>query len=111
MLVGIWAILSCGAQYIPLDGGVVPDSTIQHVVDQSEGEIVLCLSSTEYRIHNLFPGLTPVLIDQCMTAHTDFPAGNWIDLASPHTGCYVIYTSGSSPPSALLNTCWRPILY
>ncbi|POR37446.1 Nonribosomal peptide synthetase 5 [Tolypocladium paradoxum] len=96
MLVGIWAILSCGAQYVPLDGGVVPDSTIQHVVDQSEGEIVLCLGSTEHRIRSLFPGHTPVLIDQCMTAHTDVSADDWIDLASPDAGCYVIYTSGTT---------------
>ncbi|PNY29399.1 Nonribosomal peptide synthetase 5 [Tolypocladium capitatum] len=98
MLVGIWAILSCGAQYIPLDGGIVPDSTIRHVVDQSEGEIVLCLSSTEHRIRNLFPGLIPVAIDRCMTAQADFSTDHWIDLAFPHSGCYVIYTSGPSPP-------------
>ena len=29
MVVGIWAVLSCGAQYVPLDGGVVPESTIR----------------------------------------------------------------------------------
>ncbi|KAL3953883.1 hypothetical protein ACCO45_011839 [Purpureocillium lilacinum] len=98
MVVGIWAILSCGAQYVPLDGGVVPDSTVRHVVEQSEGEIVLCLASTEHRIRNLFPSLTPVLIDQCMANYPTgaFAADHWIDLATPDAGCYVIYTSGTT---------------
>ncbi|KAJ6444925.1 NRPS-like enzyme [Purpureocillium lavendulum] len=97
MVVGIWAILSCGAQYVPLDGGVVPDSTIRHVVEQSQGQVVLCLSSTEHRIRKLYPGLTPVLIDQCMAegAVHAAPADNRIDLASPDAGCYVIYTSAA----------------
>ncbi|PHH83869.1 hypothetical protein CDD83_2897 [Cordyceps sp. RAO-2017] len=63
MLVAIWAVLSCGAQYVPLDGGVVPDSTVDHVVRQSGGDVVLCLEATEHRVRNLFPHLAPVLVD------------------------------------------------
>ncbi|KAM4058937.1 AMP-binding enzyme [Hirsutella rhossiliensis] len=97
MVVGIWAILSCGAQYVPLDGGVVPDSTIKHVVEQSGGDVVLCLSTTEHRIRSQFPHLTPVLIDQYMAADPAEPSSDgWIDLASPDAGCYVIYTSGTT---------------
>ncbi|PFH54981.1 hypothetical protein XA68_11255 [Ophiocordyceps unilateralis] len=98
MLVGIWAVLSCGAQYVPLDGGVVPDSTIRHVVDQTGRHVVLCLSSTEHRLRSLFPDLTPVLIDQCLDRKP--LDGEIIDLASPDAGCYVIYTSGSSSASS-----------
>ncbi|RDA93987.1 hypothetical protein CP533_5008 [Ophiocordyceps camponoti-saundersi (nom. inval.)] len=94
MLVAIWAVLSCGAQYVPLDGGVVPDSTIRHVVQQAAGHVVLCLSSTEHRLRNLFPSLTPVLIDQCLALE---PLDQGIlDLATPDMGCYVIYTSGTT---------------
>ncbi|ODA81117.1 hypothetical protein RJ55_04080 [Drechmeria coniospora] len=98
MIVGIWAILSCGAQYVPLDGGVVPDSTIRHVVEQSGAEIVLCLSVTEHRLRALFPSLVPVLIDEFVTAEADddLQSDDWLDLATPDTGCYVIYTSGTT---------------
>ncbi|KJZ77824.1 hypothetical protein HIM_03001 [Hirsutella minnesotensis 3608] len=98
MVIGIWAILSCGAQYVPLDGGVVPDSTIQHVVEQCGGEVVLCLTSTEHRIRNQFPSLNPVVIDRCMTTDpsTTPSPDRWIDLATADDGCYVIYTSGTT---------------
>lgn len=102
MLVGIMAILSCGAQYVPLDGGVVPDSTIKHVAEQCGGHIILCISSTESRLKTLLPTSTPIVIEQRTApdqALNDPEA--WTDLACPDTGCYVIYTSGSCtvPPS------------
>ncbi|KAM3497979.1 hypothetical protein MY10362_008687 [Beauveria mimosiformis] len=52
MVIGIWAVLLCGAQYVPLDGGVVPDSTLRHVLHQSVGNVLLCVSATE----NRYPG-------------------------------------------------------
>lgn len=94
MVVGIWAILSCGAQYVPLDGGVVPDSTIRHVVEQSGGQVVLCLTSTEYRIRDLCPGSTPVIIEENMTPDDSISDDKLVDLATSEAGCYVIYTSG-----------------
>ncbi|QPH19263.1 hypothetical protein C2857_004451 [Epichloe festucae Fl1] len=105
MLVGIMAILSCGAQYVPLDGGVVPDSTIKHVAEQCGGHIILCISSTESRLKTLLPTSTPIVIEQRTApdhalnnpeAWTDNNPEAWTDLASPDTGCYVIYTSGTT---------------
>ncbi|KOS20614.1 Linear gramicidin synthase subunit C [Escovopsis weberi] len=98
MVVGIWAILSCGAQYVPLDGGIVPDSTIQHVFSQSGGNVVLCLNSTVHRIHKLCPNATPVLIEEAHSALNDMsiPVEDWINLATADAGCYIIYTSGTT---------------
>jgi acyl-CoA synthetase (AMP-forming)/AMP-acid ligase II len=101
MVLGIWAVLSCGAQYVPLDGGVVPETTIRTVVKQAGGFVVLCTSSTESRLRDLghhFENLVPVLIDQhreSMSNSGDLPTGDTIlDLATADGGCYVIYTSG-----------------
>ncbi|KAK5991327.1 Adenylate-forming reductase [Cladobotryum mycophilum] len=98
MVVGIWAILSCGAQYVPLDGGVVPDSTIRHVYEQSEGNVVLCLTSTADRIRSLCPSATPVIIEEALCSINDAsaPVGDWLDLATTDSGCYIIYTSGTT---------------
>ncbi|KAL6866871.1 non-ribosomal peptide synthetase [Trichoderma novae-zelandiae] len=95
MVVGIWAILSCGAQYVPLDGGVVPDSTIRHVFEQSGGSIVCCLPSTVHRIRDLCPGATPVIIEQ-QQLDDQTHDGRRIDLATSDGGCYIIYTSGTT---------------
>jgi acyl-coenzyme A synthetase/AMP-(fatty) acid ligase len=104
MIVAIWAVLSCGAQYVPLDGGVVPDETVRRVLDQAEG-IVLCLASTKHRITTQHPNQTVVIIDEMKTTSLEEDAH--IDLATPNSGCYVIYTSGmqlldSSSPCAYL---------
>ena len=95
MVVGIWAILSCGAQYVPLDGGVVPDKTINRVLNQAEGSVVLCLKATKHRIAALQPSRPLVIIDEVELCSPVATQGReFMDLATPETGCYVIYTSG-----------------
>ncbi|EGX96987.1 NRPS-like enzyme, putative [Cordyceps militaris CM01] len=105
MVVGIWAVLLCGAQYVPLDGGVVPDSTLRHVLKQSGGKVVVCISSTEKRITNLFPHALAVNVEKCVAAGGLPLATRWMDLATPASGCYVIYTSGKSVGRAPQNIC------
>ncbi|KAL6402646.1 Linear gramicidin synthase subunit C [Ilyonectria robusta] len=97
MIVGIWAILSCGAQYVPLDGGVVPDETIRRVLDQAQGNVVLCLSSTKHRVTALSSDHTVVAVDEpeSLSLETVLEDG-YMDLAIPDGGCYVIYTSGTT---------------
>lgn len=101
MVIGIWAVLSCGAQYVPLDGGVVPDSTIRHVVEQSGGQVVLCLQSTQHRTRDLCPDTTSVVIEDNM-AYEENRADAVFDLATSDGGCYVIYTSGKTQTQSLL---------
>ncbi|VZI11593.1 unnamed protein product [Fusarium fujikuroi] len=94
MIIGIWAILSCGAQYVPLDGGVVPDKTIRRVLEQAGGGVVLCLSSTKHRITSQHPNQTVVVIDEIKARPVEEDVH--VDLATPDSGCYVIYTSGTT---------------
>lgn len=97
MVIGIWAVLLCGAQYVPLDGGVVPDSTLRHVLHQSGGNVLLCVSATENRVRDLFPDAQMVVVEECVHRAGGQPASlEWIDLATPASGCYVIYTSGTT---------------
>lgn len=106
MIVGIWAILSCGAQYVPLDGGVVPDSTIQLVIEQCKGTVVVALISTEHRVQKLCPESHTVLVDEFM--QSDSAVHPRLDLATPEQGCYVIYTSGMKLPPT--NACYCYLL-
>lgn len=102
MLVGVMAILSCGAQYVPLDGGVVPDTTLKFVLQQSGGSIALCLASTEYRLTSLDGvGCKPVVIEEAdaelASVQESYPfEDTFVDLAREDLGCYVIYTSGTT---------------
>ncbi|KAH0598942.1 hypothetical protein MHUMG1_03056 [Metarhizium humberi] len=97
MVIGILAILSCGAQYVPLDGGVVPDSTIKLVAEQCGGQNVVCITSTQDRIKKLLPTHSPVVIEQTPIEDQEYDAPeSWVDHASADGGCYVIYTSGTT---------------
>ena len=97
MLVGIVAILSCGAQYVPLDGGVVPDSTLRFVVEQTGGQnaTALVIESTKHRLNGLNVA-NIVSIDAAVDEKDDMYTESWVpqNLAEPDFGCYVIYTSG-----------------
>lgn len=102
MVVGIAAILRCGAQYVPLDGGVAPKGTLQRVIEQSAGKVVLCLRSTTHRVDNLDLGDSRVIIiDQVTPGNSDMEDNDQAELLSGESptsdsGCYIIYTSGMS---------------
>ncbi|KAI6779308.1 uncharacterized protein J7T54_001038 [Emericellopsis cladophorae] len=98
MLVGIIAVLSCGAQYAPLDGGVVPDSTLRFVVEHNCGGrgVVLAMGMTKHRLGE-FRGLSVICIDEpCELSGDESLADDLVleNFAEPDTGCYIIYTSG-----------------
>ncbi|KAI6264503.1 hypothetical protein MCOR27_011701 [Pyricularia oryzae] len=110
MLVGIVAVLACGAQYVPLDGGVVPDSTLRVVLRQAGERLALVLPSTEYRVRAVSVDCVTVVIPVVEGAEAEAEAERerlgeydkaaaeegFVDLARPELGCYVIYTSGTT---------------
>ena len=95
MLVGIFAILYCGAQYVPLDGGVVPESTLKFVLQQTGSELALCIRATEPVLQKAATPCTPIVIEDAIE-QADKENNNLgvPDFATASSGCYVIYTSG-----------------
>jgi acyl-CoA synthetase (AMP-forming)/AMP-acid ligase II len=101
MVIGIVGILMAGAQYVPLDGGVVPDETLQHVFRSccAEHGIVLCLSSTKARAKKFSECRNLLVLDEIMAETPETQPGapqpESIQCGNPSSGCYVIYTSGT----------------
>ncbi|RYP48149.1 hypothetical protein DL769_011241 [Monosporascus sp. CRB-8-3] len=96
MLVGAVAILTCGAQYIPIDGGVVPDLALKTVLKQTAAKVTLCLDSTKHRLHGV-QATCAVLVIEAASGYTTEPQylPVYDDLAEPHHGCYIIFTSAA----------------
>lgn len=89
MVVGIVAILKAGAAYVPLDGGIVTDSTLSFVLKNSRATLVLTLSAYVHRVSDIpFINLEDTM---------DYPNADYSkpeDLSSPDDSVYIIYTSG-----------------
>jgi acyl-CoA synthetase (AMP-forming)/AMP-acid ligase II len=98
MVAGILGILICGAQYVPLDGSVAPDQTLQRVINQSETNIVLCLRAFKSRIKELeaFPIVLEDLLQEAETKWSDIDLMESPNNGDENSGCYVLYTSGTS---------------
>lgn len=94
MIVAILATLSCGAQYVPMDGGVVPEATLRFVLQQTEAKTVLCLRATKHRLAGLVESDKAVEVDA--EARDGGHVVSFPDLARPEHGCYIIYTSGKA---------------
>jgi len=102
MIIGIISILCCGAQYVPVDGKVVAKETLRRVIEQSTGDLVLCVESTRRRVEDLaLSGCKVVSIDGHVGEAPNMDicafAEESLRLVTPQSGCYVIYTSGISP--------------
>lgn len=98
MVAGILGILMAGAQYIPMDGGVVPDLTLQGAVEQSAVTVAVCLRQYKERLASL-DGLSPILLLEdllCGELYTRFiiDEDHLPREGDVESGCYVIYTSG-----------------
>ncbi len=104
MVIGIMAVLKAGAAYVPLDGGIVTQSTLDFVIKNSRSVIVLSLSEYVNRV-NIVPVVDlEALIDSCNGHHEKLQ-----DLSSPDDSAYIIYTSGKSDIHLKMNPAKPPL--
>ena len=95
MLVGIFAILKAGCQYVPMDGGVVSEDALKHTMADTEATFVLCLPKFEGKVKKLArPNVRVFCLgtgaeDVCMPYRPSVSV-------SGTDGAYAIYTSGST---------------
>ncbi|KAI1426188.1 acetyl-CoA synthetase-like protein [Xylaria sp. FL1777] len=98
LLVGILAVLKAGAQYVPLDGGIVADAALEHIFNDAEARIILCLNKfrTKVEPHARKTRSEIVELDrQDPEALFDNDARPNVAVDSSF-GSYMIYTSGTT---------------
>jgi len=95
MLVGIFAILKAGCQYVPVDGGVASDRQLAHIFTDTAARHILCLPKFQARVEQ-FAGaaahITQLRLDGSIQTSVSRP----LVRCYPTDGCYAIYTSGKS---------------
>ena len=103
MLVGILAILKAGCQYVPIDGGVVSNTSLVHIFEDTEAEFVLCLPTFEERVKKHVQKEVMV-IPLDANLETSWILERPCIQTSYRDGAYAIYTSGILCSSLLLRS-------
>ncbi|KAF2130168.1 gramicidin S synthetase 1 [Dothidotthia symphoricarpi CBS 119687] len=95
MLIGILAILKAGCQYVPVDGGVVSEQALQHIITDTETRFVLCLPQFWDKVRR-FSKTNTIIVALGMDVGAFYSNERpKIDI-SLTDGAYAIYTSGST---------------
>ncbi|KAJ7095859.1 nonribosomal peptide synthetase 12 [Mycena belliarum] len=94
MLIGILGILKAGAAYVPCDGKVVSDKSLEHILKDSESKVVLTLRKFSHRVSNL----PVILLDgpPCACRAQGACCAHLQTRSLPQDSVYVIYTSGTT---------------
>ncbi|KAI1437214.1 hypothetical protein GGR50DRAFT_646727 [Xylaria sp. CBS 124048] len=98
LLVGILAVLKAGAQYVPLDGGIGTDATLDHIFNDARARFILCLDKFRAKVepHAQKAKSEIVVLDkQNQNAALDNDARPGVVMNSSY-GSYMIYTSGTT---------------
>ena len=95
MLVGLFAILKAGCQYVPIDGGVASDHALEHIFADTEARFILSLPKFWDKVRQFAPRNAIVLELGMETGAFYSPLRPCVKV-SPNDGIYAMYTSGKS---------------
>ncbi|KAH8591072.1 nonribosomal peptide synthetase 12 [Bisporella sp. PMI_857] len=95
MIVAILAVLKCGCQYVPLDGGVVPEQSLSYIVSDTAVSTVICLKKFVHKLQHAISHQVSLLVVDEQPSNEKSRARPNIDI-TPHDGAYIIYTSGTT---------------
>ncbi|ORY59066.1 uncharacterized protein BCR38DRAFT_468373 [Pseudomassariella vexata] len=95
----IFGVMKAGGQYVPIDGAVMVEESLEHVIRDSEAPIVLCLSNFREKVERSLPESSQARIVALDTVDPIWKKGDTrapsVDIG-PEDGAYVIYTSGTT---------------
>lgn len=91
LIIAIFAILQCGASYVPIDVSY-PKKRIELIVADSEAHFLICKSIT----NGLADTQKNITLDELLNASRTQPSDSLSLKVDPKSVAYIIYTSGST---------------
>jgi non-ribosomal peptide synthetase component F len=95
MLIGIFAILKAGCQYVPIDGGVTSEQALKHIFTDINARFIVCLPQFWDKIRR-FARRDASIFALGGDVSASYPSTKPPVRINPQDGAYVIYTSGMS---------------
>jgi non-ribosomal peptide synthetase component F len=93
MLIGIFAVLKAGCQYVPIDGGVTSEQAFLHIFTDTDARFILCLPKFWDEVRR-FARRDAIIFALGMEVGAFYPSTKPIVRVSSQDGAYAIYTSG-----------------
>jgi non-ribosomal peptide synthetase component F len=93
MLIGIFAILKAGCQYVPIDGGVTSEQALKHIFTDINARFIVCLPKFWDKIRR-FARRDASIFALGGDVSASYPSTKPLVRITPQDGAYVIYTSG-----------------
>lgn len=94
MVVAILAVLKAGGQYVPLDGNVVTEGTLEHVIGDTESAVVLAMTQHVEKAEKCAKGRPVLDLEKAMSEDEGMVGVKPEELATGEDGVYCVYTSG-----------------
>ncbi|HLT33782.1 MAG TPA: amino acid adenylation domain-containing protein [Aquaticitalea sp.] len=91
LMIAIFAVLQCGAAYVPIDTGY-PTKRMQVIVEDSEASFLFCKSAE----NGLSDVSKNIYLDDVLLEMDKFPSNSLPYKVNPESVAYIIYTSGST---------------
>jgi non-ribosomal peptide synthetase component F len=104
MLVGIFAILKAGCQYVPIDGGVASGKQLDHIFHDTAVNHILCLPKFKNRVQ-LFAKASARITLLALGSYFEQSSERPVAKCDPSHGCYAIYTSGKGQYLEYMTKC------
>jgi non-ribosomal peptide synthetase component F len=93
MLIGIFAILKAGCQYVPIDGGVTSEQALKHIFTDINARFIVCLPKFWDKIRR-FARRDARIFALGGNISDSYPSTKPSVRITSQDGAYVIYTSG-----------------
>jgi non-ribosomal peptide synthetase component F len=96
MVIAILAVLKANCQYVPLDGGVVPNETLSHILDDTKAPFVICQAKFELKVRSQARASVAVLVMEAEMEGRKLGGSlrRPRSTITKYDGAYIIYTSG-----------------